>query len=147
MWTHLNPFLSLVFWKSMIGNHALKFLPLLLYSKIKFLIWLENQHYTRCESWKLVKNSGSILRDLGILAGFIICGCNINNYGWLTINSKKTKCWVVSKRKEPRCELKNADVKIEQVQKLKCPVSVLTDDGTYGAEIRSRIWKAKDFLN
>lgn len=53
----------------------------------------------------------------------------------LNINCKKSKSMIVSKRIIPKCKLQIEDSKFKQVQKLKYPGGVLTEDGMCKIEI------------
>ena len=117
--------------------------------------------------------SEMILRELKDFSGFVVGGNNINNLRYaddtvlmaesqeklqtllnivvevskkrgLSINCKKTKCMVVSKRENPHCEVKVGDIDIEQVTKFNYLGSFLTEDGKCDMEIRRRIGIAKN---
>lgn len=45
----------------------------------------------------------------------------------MIVNCPKTKCMIVSKRDNPRCELHIGDVKIQKVEKLNNSSIVVTD--------------------
>ena len=66
------------------------------------------------------------------------------HYG-LTVNSKKTKCMVISKlTPEPQCDLIQETTTIEQVSSFSYLGSLITHDGRCRPEIRRRIVLAKN---
>src|SRR5688572_23803242 len=62
----------------------------------------------------------------------------------LSINIKKTKCMVISKKISPKCELNLDGSKIKQVEKFNYLGSLITEDGRCDGEIKRRIALIKD---